>query len=75
MSTPSISVSVLHRRNRHGDRGDRSPKYLIHGTIYILILRKVDVGFLHQCECITLNPLGTFPKSLTAIKAEPIYDV
>jgi hypothetical protein len=26
-----------HRRNHHGDRGNRSPKFLNHGTIYILV--------------------------------------
>jgi hypothetical protein len=26
------SSAYVHRRNQHGDRGDWSPKFLIHGT-------------------------------------------
>jgi hypothetical protein len=42
--------SLVHRRNRHADRGTGPPKFLIHGTIHILVPQKfLSKTTISQC--------------------------
>jgi hypothetical protein len=60
-------LSHIHRRNHHGDRGDRSPpNFWVHGTIYILVPPKFCLPLCYRTDTeYQFLQLNTISKTFT----------